>query len=145
MCIRDSHYTDYAIAARAVSHGFFELAWELRGMENLLMDMLIDKDFANRLMDKILEIQIGFYDVLLSACGEYLQVVETGDDYGTQRGPIMSPELFWEMIVPRRKKLNDFIRSKAPQAKIFHHTCGSVYRPVSYTHLDVYKRQCTYR
>lgn len=29
-------------------------------MENLLMDMLIDKDFANRLMDKILEIQIGF-------------------------------------------------------------------------------------
>ncbi len=122
------HYTDYAIAARAVSHGFFELAWELRGMENLLMDMLIDKDFANRLMDKILEIQIGFYDVLLSACGEYLQVVETGDDYGTQRGPIMSPELFWEMIVPRRKKLNDFIRSKAPQAKIFHHTCGSVYR-----------------
>lgn len=122
------NHTDYAIASRAVSHGFYELAWELRGMENMLVDMLVDKEFANKLLDKTLEIQIGFYDVLLSECGEYLQIVETGDDYGTQNGPIMSPELFEEMIVPRRKKLNDFIRTKAPQAKIFHHTCGSVYR-----------------
>lgn len=121
-------HTDYAIASRAVSHGFFELAWELRGMENMLADMISDKEFANKLMDKALEVQIGLYDVLLTECGEYVQIVETGDDYGTQRGPIMSPELFQEMIVPRRKKLNDFIRSKAPQAKIFHHTCGSVYR-----------------
>ncbi|MEE0202044.1 MAG: uroporphyrinogen decarboxylase family protein [Muricomes sp.] len=120
--------TDYAIASRAVSHGFFELSWELRGMENMLVDMLVDKEFANKLLDKTLEIQMGLYDVLLSECGEYLQIVETSDDYGTQKGPIMSPELFEEMILPRRKKLNDFIKSKAPQVKIFHHTCGSVYR-----------------
>lgn len=122
------HHTDYAIAARAVSHGFFELAWEMRGMGNFLADMLDDEEFANKLLDKTLEIQMGMYDVLLSACGEYVQIVETADDYGTQNGPIMSPALFEEMILPRRKKLNDFIHSKAPQAKIFHHTCGSVYR-----------------
>lgn len=122
------HNTDYALASRAVSHGIFELAWELRGIENFLCDLMVDKEFAERLMDKILEIQIGMYDVLLSACGEYLQIVETGDDYGTQTGPFMSPELFEEMILPRRKKLNDFIKSKAPHVKIFHHTCGSVYR-----------------
>ena len=119
--------TDYALAARAVSHGFFELAWELRGMANFLADMIADKEFANALLDKILDIQIGFYDVYLSECGKYVQIVETADDYGTQNGPIMSPALFREMILPRRKKLNDFIKSKAPQAKIFHHTCGSVY------------------
>lgn len=120
--------TDYAIASRAVSHGFYELAWELRGMENMLVDMIIDKDFANALMDRILEIQIGMYDVLLSECGEYLHIVETADDYGTQNGPIMSPELFQEMIVPRRTKLNEFIKKQAPNVKIFHHTCGSVYK-----------------
>lgn len=119
--------TDYAIATRAVSHGFFELAWELRGMENLFVDMLVDKDYANKLLDKILEIQIGYYDALLTEVGEYVHVVETGDDYGSQKGPLMSPELFNEMIVPRRKKLNEFIKSKAPHVKIFHHTCGSVY------------------
>lgn len=121
------YHTNYAIAARAVSHGFFELAWEMRGMGNFLADMLDDEDFACKLLDKTLEIQMGMYDVLLSACGEYVQIVETADDYGTQNGPIMSPALFEKMILPRRKKLNDFIRSKAPNAKIFHHTCGSVY------------------
>ena len=120
--------TTYALAARSVSHGIFELSWELSGMEKMLVDMMINKDFANYLLDKILDIQMGMYDVLLTPCGEYVQMVETADDYGTQRGPIMSPDLFEEMILPRRKKLNDFIRSKAPHAKIFHHTCGSVYR-----------------
>lgn len=120
--------TDYALAARSPSHGIFELAWELRGMENLLCDMMIDKEFANYLFDKTLEIQMGLYDVLLEDAGKYVQIVETADDYGTQRGPMMSPELFDEMILPRRKKLNEWIHSKAPQAKIFHHTCGSVYK-----------------
>ena len=122
--------TDYAIAARAVSHGFFEIAWELRSMENLLADMIEDPEFAGALMDKILEIQMGMYEVLLRDTGKYVHMVETADDYGTQRGPIMSPQLFREMILPRRKKLNDFIHTLAPQAKIFHHTCGSVYQLV---------------
>jgi len=119
--------TNYAIAARAVSHGFFELAWELRGMENFLIDMILNKRFANALLDKTLQIQIGLYDVLLTKVGKYIQIVETADDYGSQNGPLISPELFREMIKPRRKKLNDFIRSRAPQVKILHHTCGSVY------------------
>lgn len=122
------HDTEYALAARSVSHGIFELAWELRGMENLLCDMMVDKEFANAILDKTLEIQMGLYDVLLEDTGKYVQMVETADDYGTQKGPMMSPELFDEMILPRRKKLNAFIHSKAPNAKIFHHTCGSIYR-----------------
>jgi uroporphyrinogen decarboxylase len=124
---RDTHY---AIASRAVSHGFFELAWELRGMEAFLMDMLADKMFANKLLDKTLEIQMGLYEALLSQTGEYVQIVETADDYGTQNGPLLSPALFREMIKPRRKQLNELIRRLAPRAKIFHHTCGSVYKIV---------------
>jgi uroporphyrinogen decarboxylase len=119
--------TDYAIASRVPSHGIFELSWELRGMDNLLVDMMVNKEFANHLLDKVLEMRMGLYDLLLTPIGKYLQIVETCDDYGTQIGPIMSPSLYREMIKPRRKKLNDFIKSKAPQAKIFYHTCGSVF------------------
>ncbi len=119
--------TDYALASRAVSHGFFELAWELRGMENFLVDMLTDREFAEALLDRTLEIQMGMYTALLRDAGPYLQIVETADDYGMQTGPLMSLELFRELIKPRRRKLNDHIRSLAPDCRIFHHTCGSVY------------------
>jgi uroporphyrinogen decarboxylase len=97
-------------------------------MENLLCDMVTDKPFAHALLDKTLQIQMDLYQVLLEEAGPYVQMVETADDYGTQRAPLISPDLFDEMILPRRKKLNQFIHTKAPQAKIFHHTCGSVYR-----------------
>jgi uroporphyrinogen decarboxylase len=120
--------TDYAVAARAVSHGLFELAWELRGMEQFLVDMMLSKPFAHKLLQKILDVQIGLYSSLLDAVGPYVQVVQTADDYGSQTGPMFSPALYREMIMPYRQELNRLIRSKAPQAKIQHHTCGSVYR-----------------
>lgn len=120
--------TDYAISARAVSHGLFELSWELRGMEQFLVDMMLDKPFAHKLIGKILSVQLGLYTALLDAAGPYVQVVQTADDYGAQNAPLMSPELYREMIMPYRQELNRLIKAKAPQAKIQHHTCGSVYK-----------------
>lgn len=119
--------TDFAVAARAVSHGLFELAWELYGMEQLLIDMMINKSFVHRLVQKILAVQKGLYSALLDAAGPYVQIVQTADDYGSQTGPLISPALYREMIMPYRMELNELIRSKAPQAYIQHHTCGSVY------------------
>lgn len=68
--------TDYALAARSVSHGFFEISWELRGMEKFMIDMSINKNFSNKLLDKTLEIQIKMYELLLKDTGKYIQIVE---------------------------------------------------------------------
>jgi uroporphyrinogen decarboxylase len=117
----------YALACRAVSHGFFELSWELRSMEKFFVDLYVDEGFACSLLDKALEIQINLYTVLLGECGHMVDVVQTADDYGTQNGLMMSKEMFRKFIKPRREKLNRHIKNLAPKAKIFHHTCGSVY------------------
>lgn len=118
--------TSYALAARAVSHGIFELSWEVRGMENFLVDLALEDDKAVVLLDKITELQIRMYENYLKECGEFVQIVQTADDYGTQNGPVMSLDMWRTFIKPRRKKLNDTIKKYAPNAKIFHHTCGSV-------------------
>ncbi len=120
--------TDYAIAARAVSHGLFELAWELRGMEQFMVDMLQNEPFARKLIRKILDVQLGLYRAFLDAVGPYVQIVQTADDYGSQNGPLFSPLLFRKYIQPYRQELNRLIHAKAPHARIQHHTCGSVYR-----------------
>lgn len=119
--------TDCAIAARAVSHGIFELSLELLGMENLMMDMAIGGELTNVLMDKVLDIQCKIYENYLRECGKYVHVVQTADDYGTQNGLMISPDMFRLYIKPRRTKLNRLIKKYAPNAKILHHTCGSVF------------------
>lgn len=119
--------TDYAIAARSVSHGFFELAWELRSMDGLMIDMHFNKQFVNKILDKTLKVQMQLYKLLLDNVGNFIQIVETADDYGTQNGLMISPEMFRSFIKPRRRELNFMLHDLAPNAKIFHHTCGSVY------------------
>ena len=119
--------TGYAIVARAaMSTAFLENGAWLCGYENFLMKLMLDKPFACTLIDKILDIQLAMYDTLLEGVGDYVHIVETAEDYGTQTSLLISPETYREMIMPARKKLNAFIRSKAPHAKIYHHTCGAV-------------------
>jgi len=118
----------YAIVARAPSLGIFDLAQRLRGMQQFLMDLLIDKPFALALIHKLKEVQMGFYEAFLAAVGPYVDVVETGDDYGAQNGPLISPATFREMIAPARRELNQWIKSKAPSAKIFLHSDGAIFK-----------------
>jgi len=118
--------TDYCITVGHIAMGPFEMSGNMRSYEKFLMDMYIDPDYANALLDKNLENTIGFWDVYLEEVGEFVQVVCQGDDLGTQIGPWISPKMYREWIKPRHKELFDFIRSKT-NAKIFLHSCGSVY------------------
>lgn len=118
--------TDYALVADSIFGGIFECAWWLRGFEKFNVDMYKNPDFAETLLDKVLTLYMGFYDRYLDEVGDYVQVVELGDDVGAQNGPIMSPALLRKYIKPRWQKLYDLIHSKT-KAKIFHHSCGSIY------------------
>lgn len=118
----------YALALRSPCNGIFEISCWLRGTENFMMDMLTYEAFAHKLAEKVMETQIAWYDYLLEEVGDYLDIVETGDDYGSQNSLLISPECLDSFILNRRKRLNDRIREKAPGAKIFLHCCGSIAR-----------------
>jgi len=118
--------TEYCITVGHIAMGPFEMSGNMRSYEKFLMDMYIDPNYANALLDQNLKNTIGFWDVYLEEVGEFVQVVCQGDDLGTQIGPWISPKMYREWIKPRHKELFDFIRSKT-NAKIFLHSCGSVY------------------
>ena len=117
----------YAISARSPTHGIFDLALRLRGMERFLMDLVLDALFATALVHKIKEILLGYYQVYLDAVGPYVDMVETVDDYGAQNAPLVSPQTFRDIVAPARRELNALIRSKAPNAKIFLHSDGAIF------------------
>lgn len=123
-------HSDFAIVAGMAgpiaTGGLFEQAWWLRGFEKFLVDLVIRPEFANALLDKILDVHIQCYKEYLSVVGEYVQVIEWGDDYGMQTGPLLSPAVFRKYFKPRIRKFLDIVKSKT-DAKIFLHSCGSVY------------------
>jgi uroporphyrinogen decarboxylase len=117
--------TDYALVTRNAG-SLFERGWNLRGLENFLIDLLTDEPFVNAVLDKLLELNMEFLDEYLGATGEYLQVVALGDDLGTQKGPMISPDLYRKFVKPRAKELFAFVRERT-DAFVFFHTCGCVY------------------
>ena len=118
----------YAISLRAPMNGIFEISCWLRGMQNFMVDMLADEDFAHALAEKVLDVQMDWYGAVLDEIGPYVDIIETGDDYGSQNSLLISPECLDEFILSRRKRLNDMFRKKAPNAHILLHCCGSISR-----------------
>lgn len=99
---------------------------DLRGMENFLCDLYLDKKGVNRLFDKFLDEYLTTLDIVIKGVGEYVDVLVFGDDMGTQIGPLMSPVIFWELFKPRYKKMFDFVHDMS-SCKVLFHSCGSVY------------------
>ena len=118
--------TDYCIMADIMCGGPYENALWLRGFDQFPMDLMSDQRFAIALLDKITELDIGFWDAELSAVGDKVDVVCQGDDLGMQTGLQISPEIYRKFIKPCHKRLYSFIRSKT-KAKIWMHSCGSIY------------------
>jgi uroporphyrinogen decarboxylase len=117
--------TPYAIVADSGFKSFWELGYMLRGLEQMLMDLVINPDFVSSLMARLLEINLAATGRFLDAVGPYIQVFRTGDDLATQKGLLMSPATYRRLLKPVYKRFFEFIKSKTG-AKIFYHSCGNV-------------------
>jgi uroporphyrinogen decarboxylase len=122
--------TEYGLIVNA-GGGIFEPSWYLRGFMRFLEDLLTDPPLADALMDAMMEYQLALFEEILSRVGPYVSVVFTGSDLGTQRAPLISPQLYRDLIRPRDMKFCELVRMKT-DAKIFYHSCGSIYPMIPY-------------
>ena len=108
---------------RVVSLGFslFERAWTLRGMEQILVDMIESPGFVHELFDRITEHNLAFIDVALR---HDIDCLRFGDDWGSQAGLIMGPALWREFIKPRIARMYARVRDAGKYVMI--HSCGKV-------------------
>ncbi|MGE5528299.1 MAG: uroporphyrinogen decarboxylase family protein [Patescibacteria group bacterium] len=105
----------------SLGFSLFERAWTLRGMENLLADMIEYPDFVDELLDAIVRYNLGLLDRVLAW---RVDGVRFGDDYGQQRGLIMGPRLWRRFIKPRLAMM--FARVKKAGRFVMLHSCGDV-------------------
>ncbi len=99
----------------------YERAWSMRGMTELLMDMVERPSFVEDLLDAIVEHRLIQVRRAL-ACG--VDAVYFGDDYGMQTGLIMGLERWRHFIKPRLAKMFAPVREAGKFVTM--HSCGAV-------------------
>ena len=104
-----------------IGFSLFERAWTLRGMENLLCDMMLDPGFVHALLARITERNLKILDIAL----EYdVDGVYFGDDWGQQRGLIMGPACWRTFLKPYLAQL--YGRVHAAGKYVIQHSCGDI-------------------
>lgn len=104
-----------------IGFSLFERAWTLRGMEDLLMDMVVNPGFVHDLMRQIADFNIA---QTRKATQYDIDAVYFGDDWGQQHGLIMGPDLWYEFIYPELKRMYSAVKEQGK--RVFIHSCGEV-------------------
>lgn len=100
----------------------FNQATFLRGFENLLMDVYTDRCRADRVLDIVFDFENGLIE---QAVGYPIDAVAFGDDWGTQKGLMIAPEVWREVFRPRYA--DQFARVRRAGKKVWFHSCGDVH------------------
>jgi len=99
----------------------FERAWTLRGMENLLMDFVLNPGFVHDLLNEIASYNICQIN---QALNYDIDAVYFGDDWGQQHGLIMGKAFWKEFLFPQIKRMYKAVKDANKFVMI--HSCGDV-------------------
>jgi uroporphyrinogen decarboxylase len=125
--------TDKAILGWGASISMFGLSALLSdnitqgSLDEWLCMLMAEKETANDMMGKYVDSVISCLKQYNEAVGNYCFAWGVAsDDAGTQRGGLISPDLFREMILPHYRKLCNWVHANTGW-KTFLHSCGSIY------------------
>ncbi len=117
------HTTDYAIMA-GFGGNLLEWGEYLCRFDQFLIDLVEDRRKAETLLDALLEMHLTNLDKFLDAVEGCVEIVQMGDDLGTQLATVISPRTYREIFKPREKVLFERIRRRG--LHVFLHSCGSI-------------------
>lgn len=114
---------EYHIRYRAGS--VFETAWQLRGMQEFLMDLAIQPALPEYIMDRLLEVHLENLRRVLELAGDRLDMVYFYDDVATQTNLMISKAMWRQMIRPRHVQLVEL--AHAYGKPVMYHCDGALY------------------
>ncbi|MBN1352745.1 hypothetical protein JXJ21_25375 [candidate division KSB1 bacterium] len=102
----------------------FKTAWELRGMENLLADYLLNPAFVEKLYDKIYAL---YGEILLRTTVAGVDMIGIGGDIAMQDRLIMGPALWRQIDKPRLRNLIARCKAVNPDVHVKIHSDGNLW------------------
>ena len=99
-------------------------AMYLRGVERIFMDLVIAPEIAAAIFRQLREFYDAYLVRILEAADGLIDIVLTGDDFGAQNGPLLSPGMWEKFLADGFGEYLRIIREHG--ARSMHHTCGGV-------------------
>jgi len=111
----------------------YEVKWEMsvnsiaraRGMEQVLMDLIDDNPVYLAIMDARFEFCYEQHKRMLEAADGLIDFAHIGENYGTQKGLMISKDILEKHFAAKYKKYADMVHGYG--VKVMQHICGCCY------------------
>ncbi|MCX7918774.1 MAG: hypothetical protein N3A72_04005 [bacterium] len=110
------------VASCWVGH-MYEDAWQIRGYEEFLMDMVTQPAWSEYILDRIMERN---KQVAIAGANAGVDFLHTGDDVANQRTLMFSLELWRRFMKPRWAEVFAAAKSIKPDIQIKYHSDGNI-------------------
>jgi len=114
--------------SRAVEIGytaFFYYHMQLRGLEQSMMDPLLYPEFTQHLLSRLADFFYEYHERCYAAAGRAVQITQVTDDFGSQKGLLISKRILNDFYRPWIEKA--ITLAKKHGLKVFHHDDGAIY------------------
>ncbi len=101
----------------------YESAWQVRGYEPFLEDLLVRREWAELLLDRFCENNLRTAVAAARAGYDYITI---GDDVANQNTMMFAPELWRAVMKPRWAKVIAAARSIKPDLHVWYHSDGNI-------------------
>lgn len=119
---REAHAAGF-YATVFVGH-MYESAWQIRGYEPFLMDLLTQRDWAELLLDRI---AANNTRVAQAAARAGYDCIWTGDDVANQNALMFQPDLWREVMKSRWAKIIGAAKAIKPDIHVWYHSDGNIW------------------
>lgn len=116
----------YVVLAEHPVFGILELGCWMCGYDDFLFRLAADHDFVKDFFQRVFDLQMAIIEPYYTALGPYIDLTTSGDDFGMQLAPLLSPRMFEELVAPYFAERIARTKQLA-HCYFWHHTCGSVY------------------
>ncbi|MFQ5794991.1 MAG: uroporphyrinogen decarboxylase family protein [Candidatus Bipolaricaulia bacterium] len=103
----------------------FEIAWQLRSMQEFLMDLSLKPEIPMYIMERLTDVYVENTRRVLDLVGDRLDMVYFYDDVATQISLMISPRMWREYVRPHHVSIIEV--AKAYHMPVMYHCDGAIY------------------
>ena len=96
------------------------------GFERYMELLLLEPELIHAYYEKLVAGYLADLEKILPKIAPYINIVQFGDDLGSQDSLLVSRGTYREMIFPYHSKLFHYVQEHFPNLKVFLHSCGAI-------------------